>query len=130
LAVVLNVAALSGIINRGLPLRAMNELSFRWNSSASWLLVSSRHFPSSLFLILHLNGPAKSPSLTSNGSLASVLKLGMLLVNGDPYGYVEYNLQILQLLINFFTFDLSCGIHHCSLKAAMVFATPKCLILL
>jgi hypothetical protein len=67
--------------------------------------------------------------MTSNGSLASVLKLGMLLVNGDPYGFVEYNLQILQLLINFFTFDLS-GIHHCSLKAAMVFATPKCLILL
>ena len=42
LAVVLNVAALSDIINRGLPLRAMNELSFRWNSCASWLLVSSR----------------------------------------------------------------------------------------
>jgi hypothetical protein len=67
----------------------------------------------------------KSIPVILNGLLHSVRNLGKSDVAAVPYGFALNTLQRLQRLITFFTFDLSLGIHHFSLMADIVFATPK-----
>ena len=83
---------------RGLVRREMKAFSLLLNSSAVWVLATSKwtalelaqvkimtyYFPSSFLPTLYRKGPAKSTPVTSNGLLPSVLYSGKALVDGTP----------------------------------------------
>ena len=111
-------------------------------SIAVWDLVTSRctarrtaqvnismyALPSSFLFIMQMSGPAKSTPVCWKGLLTSVRNVGKGPVAAPWNGLAANTLQILQSRIALLTRDLSLGIHHCSLIAAIVLAVPRCII--